>query len=542
MPTLGATSERVCAVCGQIFSPRGVMGRPRLRCYECAPPEQPRLRPKPVPDAEFRPTVDHFRDWARQIVLDNNETWEPDAFFCDFVEDLFAGYRECWLVVPEGNGKTTSMAGLALYVLLHTPFAKIPWAASSRDQAKIGFEQAQGMILRTPGFDKIFRPMLGSREIRLRANESALIKIYAADMKTGDGIIPTLGVLDELHRHKDLGLYRTWTGKLEKRHGQIIVISTAGEPKTEFELTREVIRTQGSQTRRPGFTRSAGGRVVLHDWAISEEDDPDDLVAVKTANPSPRITIESLREKHDSLTFSPSHWSRLTCNRPTRGALAAITEAEWANACSTDRIPPDGEVWLGIDCGFKRDTTAIVPLWDRDDGKCLIGEAEILVPPRDGTQMDVNLVKDALRGLKARYRVCCVVMDTSFAIDIAQWIATELDIEVAERPQTNKLAVIEYEEFLVGLRTGNLLHTGDPGLTSHVMNAIALQMPEGKSKFERPKQARSSVELQDLRVIDALKAASMAHSQLLLERGSIPKERPRAISLHEIPDDDEEAA
>ena len=52
-----------------------------------------------------------------------------------------------------------------------------------------------------------------------------------------------LAFIDELHRHRDLSLQRTWVGKIGKVKGaQVVVISTAGEPGGEFELARERIR------------------------------------------------------------------------------------------------------------------------------------------------------------------------------------------------------------------------------------------------------------------------------------------------------------
>ena len=73
-----------------------------------------------------------------------------------------------------------------------------------------------------------------------------MIQIFAADAGHGDGVIPTLAVIDEPHRQDNMDLYLTWSGKLGKRAGQLLLISTAGEPGSEFEETRRV----GSASRR----------------------------------------------------------------------------------------------------------------------------------------------------------------------------------------------------------------------------------------------------------------------------------------------------
>src|SRR4051812_49999480 len=66
-------------------------------------------------------TVDHFRIWAAGIRMDSGGPWELEPFQEAFVADVFGGFSEIWLVVPEGNGKTTTLAGMALYHIEHTP-------------------------------------------------------------------------------------------------------------------------------------------------------------------------------------------------------------------------------------------------------------------------------------------------------------------------------------------------------------------------------------------------------------------------------------
>ena len=63
---------------------------------------------------------------------------------------MFRGVPVCWLIVPEGNGKTTLAAGLALYHIEHTEEGNVPVAASTRQQAEILFRQAAGFCMRSP--------------------------------------------------------------------------------------------------------------------------------------------------------------------------------------------------------------------------------------------------------------------------------------------------------------------------------------------------------------------------------------------------------
>ena len=491
------------------------------------PPRKRAPRTK-LPPKSF--TLAHFRLWASDLILDSGDSWHLEPFQAAFVEDVFTGCPECWLVVPEGNGKTTLLAGLGLYHCEHQPFASVPIAASSREQAEILYRQAEGFVLRSErlhdpvhsavqaakGKLKTEVPRFTCLEGYRRINHHAggRIQVFAADDRTGDGIIPTLGLLDELHRHRNLGLYRTWAGKLQKRGGQIVGISTAGEPGSDFEQTRERIRQSGTATRKGSFLRATSTRLVLHEWAVPEGGDVEDFKVVKAANPFSSITARTLREKRSSPTMTLQHWRRFVCNLPTRDDDAAITEAEWFAAVTTDSIPEGEPIWLGLDVAWKWDTTAAVPFLMVDDKHRLFGPATVLVPPRDGQSLDPDRVEAALLAIHKRNPIHTVVMDMSRAEQLARWIETDIGAVVIDRAQTNTFAVQDFDDFMDGLRNGWLRHAGDPELTTHALNAIARVLPFGDARFDRPSASRLGKE-QERRVIDALTAAAMVHSTAL---------------------------
>jgi phage terminase large subunit-like protein len=175
---------------------------------------------------------------------------------------------------------------------------------------------------------------------------------------------------------------------------------------------------------------------------------------------------------------------------------------------------------LVFDLGWKYDTTALVPLWVRDPEFRLLGEATILEPPRDGSQLDAHLVEAALLAEHERGPIHTVVMDMTNGEQLSQWIQEELGAEVIDRTQGNALACLDYARFMEALREGWLWHTGDPGLTQHALNAVARLLPQGDTKFERPKESRTvRDELARRRVIDALVAAAMVHTSAAASLG-----------------------
>jgi phage terminase large subunit-like protein len=494
---------------------------PKSREENVAKPKRTRAPAKPF-------TLRHFRAWASDLILDTGQSWHPEAFFEAFVEDVFAGYPECWLIVPEENTKTTSVAGLCLYHMDHRAQAMVPIGASSREQAEIMYRQAEGFVLRSPRLhavtDSAIALAKGKRKTevprylcleghrRINHVDGGRLQVFPADDRTGDGIIPTLGAIDEPHRMRDLSLYRTWVGKVRKRQGQVVALSTSGEPGSDFETTRAKIRQSAPDVIREGcFLRAAGPRVVLHEWAVPEDGDVEDLALVKAANPFSGLTVEDLAAKLSSPTMTMSHWRRFVCNLPTRADAAAINEAEWA-AAKGEAIPAGEPVWLGLDVAWKWDTTAAVPLWMPSPQRRILGVATVLVPPRDGTSLDPARVEKALLEIHDRNPVHTVVMDTSRAEQLGRWIETSIGATVIDRQQTIPLAIEDYDRFMEALRQGWLKHQGDADLTAHALNAIARQLPRGDAVFDRPVQSRRAAALQQVRVIDALTAAAMVHA------------------------------
>jgi len=49
------------------------------------------------------------------MVWDDGEQREPEDWQLEVIDDVLAGYREVWQIIPEGNGKSTLIALIALY-------------------------------------------------------------------------------------------------------------------------------------------------------------------------------------------------------------------------------------------------------------------------------------------------------------------------------------------------------------------------------------------------------------------------------------------
>ncbi len=455
-------------------------------------------------------TVDHFRRYSELVVFDDGDRRGLEGWQFELVEDLFLGEpRNLW-IVPEGNGKTTLVALLGLYGADYSESPWIPIGAAGAKQARILHDQAGGFVQRTPGMKDRFRVYGGYLRIESLRNGGVGLEVFAHDPKTGDGVIPfPYAFLDELHRHPDMRLWDLWAGKLRKRGAQIVGISTGGEPETPFETMRDEIRRRAKKRKRDGsHLRAEAPGEILHEWMVPTDAGCSDMAAVKAANPLSTITEETLAQDF-ALVTNLGDWKRLKCNRPTRSVQTAITDAEWDAAQVDVEIPADAEVMVGIDEARKWDTTAMVALWQGPD-YMLLGRTKVLVPPRDGSSLHSDDIKNAFLELVDGLRCTTVVMDMHRADATAEWIEDELGIAVIDHQQRmTQTHVSDYLAFMNALREGHVKHNGDQTLRAHVLNAIARRLPGGDYRFDRPNASRGSARAQDRRVIDGLTAAAM---------------------------------
>lgn len=287
-------------------------------------------------------------------------------------------------------------------------------------------------------------------------------------------------IIDELHRHKDLGLYRTWAGKLRKRGGQLLTISTAGTPGSDFEVTREKIREAATDVREEGaFGRYATDRVVLHEWAV-RGDRVDDLVAVKAANPFSKITVEYLAEKRADPTMNEAHWRRFTCNLATMDAGTDAFLEDWDTLAEEEfEIPARSAVVLGGDGSRTWDTTVIAWAHARDDG-CVAVDARVFSVRPDvghhilhrGGRIDFDDVEAFILDRFDEYNVIAAAYDPRYLERSMDIVTDRLPESVVAPVEPQSKAMRDALQAMFNLAAeGKLRHRDDPVLAAHVANA-----------------------------------------------------------------------
>lgn len=143
-------------------------------------------------------------------------------------------FRYAYVEIPRKNGKTTFAAGVALYMMIADgeAGAEVYTGATTRDQAKICFEEAQRMVGKSPQLSS--RATVFARNIHVTTTASKMEPV-SSDAKTLDGLNPHCVVLDEIHAYKNRDLFDIFDSATGARsQPMIFMITTAGFNKEWF--------------------------------------------------------------------------------------------------------------------------------------------------------------------------------------------------------------------------------------------------------------------------------------------------------------------
>ena len=408
-------------------------------------------------DLQVETALDAFADFCSTLVLENGTNMELQEFQRWMLAPYFGEFVEVGICVPTGNGKTSLLGALALYHCINTPDANVILAAAARDQASKMLEQAGGFVKRTKWLDAKFKLQLTGHKRILSKFDGGVIQAISADANTADGAIPTLVCVDELHRHKSSELYGVLRDKCAKRSGKIISISTAGDSE-ESPLGR--LRTRAlalPNAIRNGVEVTAEDEYSGFAWrelSLKDDDDHEDFDLVALANPLHIHSPMSLKKRYLSASIEPWQWARFTCGIWLGGENSAFDAVAWKQCGKWPDIAEGTTVWVGVDLGWRYDSTALVPFFydeslegqEDDEGNRIpaeiVGLPTIIDAPGDGTSTQPKEVLRALSRLNRRTPIECIVIDPNaeagFLIEAMQ--------DHERWPELNHIRVVEHSQ------------------------------------------------------------------------------------------------
>jgi phage terminase large subunit-like protein len=412
-------------------------------------------------------------------------------FQAQMLKDHFDGVTELVIIIPKKNGKTTLLGALALFHLACFPdTAEVLIVASSRDQARILFKQAASLVAQAD-LGSVFVVKAGYGFIWLAGGNSAgpKIAVRPAEAGTGDGVIPTLALVDELHRHRSLDLYGVLRDGL-LGNSRMVTISTAGAGE-QNPLWTVRSRARGLQPFRAraahSHFRSEDGAFAMHEWSLSDTDDLDDLKVVKRANPAPWITLESLAFRKNSPSMTPERWARFACGIWTYGSHPLFTAAQWDPlAVDIGGVQMDDDVTVHVCAG--RESAAVVLVAPRPDDQVAV-HARIV----KGDDVPLSQVERMVMDVFDSFRVIECSYDRVEFQRPAELLESR-GVPMIERPHSPEGLSIASLTLLGLVQSGALHHDGDPELRSSVLQGTTKETTKGWHIVKTP-QSRALVAL-----------------------------------------------
>lgn len=248
-------------------------------------------------------------------------------------------FREAHIEVARKNGKTTFMAGIALYMLVadDEPGAEVYSIATTRDQSKIVFDEAVRMRNKSP--------LLAQRVSSYRNNLSVLntaskFEPQSADYGTADGKNVHCLIADELHQHPTRLLYDAYyeaTGA--RQQALVLAITTAGYDTHGICFAQRKI---GENILVGNVDAAAGDSMFVFIACIDEPDkdgkggdDHFDEACWPKANPNLGVSVklDGLREAAAKAKIDPTSLNGFLCKRLnvwTNQEIRWMPPAKWA--------------------------------------------------------------------------------------------------------------------------------------------------------------------------------------------------------------------
>ena len=288
-------------------------------------------------------------------------------------------FRKAYWQVARKNAKSQSLAIVGDYELmaLGEPMSEVYIGATKSMQAKIIYNEVVAMLKRCPLLKGKWHESYGV--IRHPKSDSILRALSKDDGKTGDGLNPQCGLIDEYHAHPtDEILEVINTGMVARRQPLLFIITTAGTNfggpcyRVEYPLVEKILDPSLDFDVADYFCmvneldRDQEGNLI---------DDVKDEECWVKANPIAATYPEGLaniRSKLASALESPEKMeSFLTKNMNlwvNQSAMSYMDMAKWKERGAITEIPVDlygRPAYVGIDLSKRIDLTAagiIIPI------------------------------------------------------------------------------------------------------------------------------------------------------------------------------------
>lgn len=404
-------------------------------------------------------------------------------------------FRQAYVAVPRGNGKTTIVAPAALYCsfMENEGGAEGYAAAVTRDQARIMFDMAQQMVRRSPRLQKDHGVRVMEKAIFQERTASRMSPI-SSDAKALDGLNVAVAVCDEIASHKTSQVYDVLLTAMGKRTQPLLICittatdNTAGIGKQLWDYSLRVL--DGIQHDPTLFSLiytadtkddpwdEATWQKVNPGWGQTVQPDAIRAVAAQARNNAAQESVFKTRHLNlwigaDEALFSMRTWQ--SCADPQLRLADFIGR----------------ECHIALDLASKTDIAAVALVFPDADGyavftRCYLNQQAVtearnpsypgwaqqgalVVTP--GNETDFGMIEADIFDYCRTFRVLSLGYDPWAATQLAQRLAEQRVPVVEFRANTQNFSE-PTKELDAAMRGGRIRHDGNGVLSWCIANVV----------------------------------------------------------------------
>jgi len=279
-------------------------------------------------------------------------------------------FRTAYNEVARKNAKSTVSSGIGLYMTGADGEggAEVYSAATTRDQARIVFDDAKNMIKKSP---RALGRLFGHVKLNIHQERTASkFEPLSSDANNLDGLNIHCGIVDELHAHRTRDVWdvlETATGA--RLQSLIFAITTAGTNKDGICYEQ---RDYATKVLRGVVDDDTYFAVI---YTLDEGDDPFDEANWPKANPGLGVCkrwddMRRLAKKAKEQVAARPNFLTKHLNIWVTAESAWMDMSRWAKC---EGLPKDDELvkwpmWVGVDLANKIDICAAAKTWLSPNG------------------------------------------------------------------------------------------------------------------------------------------------------------------------------
>jgi phage terminase large subunit-like protein len=407
----------------------------------------------------------------------------------------FRRFRRTYIEVPRGNGKSAISSAIGLYALSadEEGGAEVYSFATTRDQAKIVFGDAQQMARKTAGLRNHFGLEVNAHNINILKTASKF-EALSSEGSTLDGLNTHFAIIDELHAHKTRAVYDVVETSIGKRTQSMLwIITTAGSNRAGicYEVRGFVKKVLDGSAQDETQFGIIYGLDDGDDWTTEE--------ALIKANPNWGVSVMPevllpLQAKAMSMPSAANNFRTKHLNEWVNADVSWMDMRAW-DACADPSLSVEdfeGEpCFMALDLASKTDIAAKINLYVRDGHYYAFGDYYLprdtvdkgensqysgweslgLLTVTDGAIIDFMVIENKILEDCKRFEVIEVPYDPFQATQLSMRLLNQGVNMVEVRP-----TVLNFSEPMKQLEAlvldKKFHHNGDPVLTWMVSNVV----------------------------------------------------------------------